>query len=586
MRVLHSIRATRLAIGRREAVYLTVWLAVALSMELTARGMTSTDLQDGFGVFVWFSLIAVTALDHARHPLRFVTALIRGVNRLGRRLPLGSVAVSIDLRGDPPIEQGLPRTSEVALLVSLVGVIGLGLVRHSLPVALREAVVDFSPTLWFSLLGSTWAVALFCTAVMLMQPCAALLRVLSASSLRARQSSVFLFLALLVWSSVILPTWIALVSTFGCLAVVVIYGASRKNARLTLIFEETDSECEPCSLDWTQYIAVRGIVSALASGCLILLMIGSSPLRAEAATSMLITDHLGRFFAWALCVGSGYLSVQVLRELASARVDDPGEPHRPKLLLTGVAAEDRAKREQQLSDLGLDLVFEEEFASECDVRVAWQGKTHDSTAEFVLDENWLEDFGYLRRLGREYQARCRIALRAGLERVFEAAVKEPSGSGYWLAPHLWYFEALKRDSEEPQGEFTGPHFREVLPIGSRRHLRRVLNALQIDLIFFEDGISFAHFDRVLDRLFELFDAEEAAPRVEEYHLAGMPGVLVVLHEHDFGTRLRTGSFPKPDYRFLGRARILHIFRDRKGDVSQIDVPQLSGGVPDLMPVLL
>ena len=54
----------------------------------------------------------------------------------------------------------------------------------------------------------------------------------------------------------------------------------------------------------------------------------------------------------------------------------------------------------------------------------------------------------------------------------------------------------------------------------------------------------------------------------------MPGVRVLLHEHDIESvsAFPSEDFPEPDYEDFGRARILHVFLDQGGSEETTDVP--------------
>jgi hypothetical protein len=171
----------------------------------------------------------------------------------------------------------------------------------------------------------------------------------------------------------------------------------------------------------------------------------------------------------------------------------------------------------------------------------------------------------------------------GLERLFKYASRQQfrCGSGFWVAPHFWFIEGLKRDTPEDElnldggtifSGVIGPPYHRVLARPVRHYVYQVLRALQIDLIFVEDGVGFKRLSRVLRMLFEVFDVYDGSRRAEEIHFQGVTGVRVLIHEYQLTDPFKSEVYPEPDYENLGRARILHVFRDRGEQEEKIDSP--------------
>ena len=89
------------------------------------------------------------------------------------------------------------------------------------------------------------------------------------------------------------------------------------------------------------------------------------------------------------------------------------------------------------------------------------------------------------------------------------------------------------------------------------------------------------FRRVLRMAFELHDMFGSKGRAEEAHFAGLPGVRVLIHEvaPDAPRSDRLRGYPEPEYRTVGRARILHVFRDRGEVEDPVDSPRSRRGAP-------
>jgi hypothetical protein len=97
----------------------------------------------------------------------------------------------------------------------------------------------------------------------------------------------------------------------------------------------------------------------------------------------------------------------------------------------------------------------------------------------------------------------------------------------------------------------------------------------------EDGVSLRRFIRVLRMMFEVYDIYGGRLRAEERHFTGLPGVRVIMHDFELGKTdtLAKPSYPEPQYEEIGRARILHVFKDR-GEFSERDeVPDAADWTP-------
>jgi hypothetical protein len=187
------------------------------------------------------------------------------------------------------------------------------------------------------------------------------------------------------------------------------------------------------------------------------------------------------------------------------------------------------------------------------------------------------------RLERRDEMQKRRRLISGLEQLFNRAARRKyrQGSGFWVAPQYWFVVGLSRDTHEelidPQdgtilSGTIGPFYHRVLAREVRHHIYRIMRALEIDLIFVEDGVTFRRFVRVLRMMFEIFDVYGGHRRADEMHFRGLPGTRVIIHEFQLNEPFKSDTYPEPDYENLGRARILHIFRDRGEHESPLEIP--------------
>ncbi|MBL8794987.1 MAG: hypothetical protein JNM56_13845, partial [Planctomycetia bacterium] len=195
----------------------------------------------------------------------------------------------------------------------------------------------------------------------------------------------------------------------------------------------------------------------------------------------------------------------------------------------------------------------------------------------------LRDEQTLRRLARRNEIQLRRKLLGGLERLFKlaAARKFRKGSGLWIAPHLWFIPGLTRDTPEEEVDLErgtlfstiiGAPYHRIMTRAVRHHAYVMLRALQVDLIFVEDGVTFKRFCRVLRMLFEIYDIHGGRRRADELHFSGLPGIRVVIHEFQLDEPYRSEKYPEPEFENLARARILHVFRDRGGEEEPLETP--------------
>jgi len=198
--------------------------------------------------------------------------------------------------------------------------------------------------------------------------------------------------------------------------------------------------------------------------------------------------------------------------------------------------------------------------------------------------DWLRSDVGLEALERRWQRTQRRKLLRGLHSLFRglAAREFERGQGCWVAPNLWYVTGITRDTSEESrdhgedyllDERIGASYEEVFPWSARLHFYEVLRTLEVDLIFVEDGVRFRRFRRVLDSIFELYDIHGGTQRAEERHFTGIPGLSVVVVELGLDESLGSDVYPEPDYEDIGRARILHVFRDRGGEEEEVTAPE-------------
>jgi hypothetical protein len=172
----------------------------------------------------------------------------------------------------------------------------------------------------------------------------------------------------------------------------------------------------------------------------------------------------------------------------------------------------------------------------------------------------------------DFIAKRRIFYR-GLNRLLKIchASSFRDGAGYIMIPHCYFVEGLHRDDRNEDLEedrVIGPRFQEIWGLRVRHFLHNVLEAMDIDIVYFEDGIKIKQLKSVFEVLFEMYHARGPNFRVEEYHFMGLGGVRVVLEmlRPDL-ERNRPDGYPETHFSNLSQARILVVFKDRGGGWS-------------------
>jgi hypothetical protein len=184
----------------------------------------------------------------------------------------------------------------------------------------------------------------------------------------------------------------------------------------------------------------------------------------------------------------------------------------------------------------------------------------------------------LERIARRDVIQRRRLLLRGMQSILRSAAsrKSDDGSGYWVAPQYWFTPGLTRDASTHEHtevlQVIPPLYHRVLPHPARRHFWEICKALEVDLIFLEDGVGFRGLRRVLRVLFEQFDIHGGQQKAQEIHFAGLPKIRVIFHNFELAKPWEKTGYPEPDYRELGRARILHIFRDRGDEEEEVTDP--------------
>lgn len=166
-----------------------------------------------------------------------------------------------------------------------------------------------------------------------------------------------------------------------------------------------------------------------------------------------------------------------------------------------------------------------------------------------------------RRLRRFHVVHRRELVRRLRSLVKSVRHERQGGTGFLLAPHLWLVPSLLRDG--PRGTRpVGRPYHAVFAPRTRRYVGGLLRALQVDVVYWEDGVTWPDLRRVLGVAFECFD--QGRTPVRERHFLGLPRVRVLLHE-EAGDAAPAAGVPRSLRGPVATgARVLVILRDRGG----------------------
>ncbi|MBK9384821.1 MAG: hypothetical protein IPN34_08410 [Planctomycetes bacterium] len=518
--------------------------------------------------------------------------------------------VGIDLRREPELERGTPKLVGRAIWCGLALLAVQSVLLLTLRPNLRPLLQSFFYSAWLALLAVLWAGIVLGIGLSLLL----LSQLLRDELLRARRrghvgnlggalvlaTAVVVLLASARW---FLPTWIpgaALVLTTAVMLARTRFGAV---PQLDLLWRERRGGAVR-SVPWGKVLALRNGMLALAALAIDLSARGGAAIglgaELEAVEDTPLTYLLGTIFAW---LAAAAIALQTRSDLRDLKPElDPSMPRPLTLHASGGAFERERERLAVLCRrLGWALRVAPALPLAGDVAVQLVDKMPPlrtrrwplAVSATALEMEELQEI--VRR--RDVVQRRRALLR-GLKRLWKALGRSAPtiGQGVLLAPQYWFFVGMTRDGQdsialsgEPgaQDQIVGPPYREVFTPEARAHAWDVGRALQIDLLFVEDGVGFSALRRVLQTMFEHHDVHAGKLRAEEWHFVGLPQVRVTIHDHELG-ELAPRRPGEPAMEELGRARVLHVFRRRGGRDEDLifEAPRRRRDAPSPTPVLV
>jgi hypothetical protein len=601
MRLLLRLRQLKNPFRRpEEYLSLGVWILVLILLE-TAGSASSSDAIDGVALMVLVGLTAATSRIHARLGLGWVECLLNFARatfkapNLRRALRSLASPVGVDFRGAPALPRATPAVLWLVPTLAC-GLLAAGLLLGpSLPGGLHAvARVTYVP--YLLLLGALWCV--LCAGI-LVGSSWCLTWIHARLSSEANLGGRLRVLTVVALGVLLLTTFPAAWAVRATAVLVLSVGAlvAASPVRFGLLWLHAGTRRA-----FPLQAALVGATTVLAALVLTpsLIGIGDEVLGATPGPrDLAITRILARAFAWGCTAMLIALLARVLIFARQSLRFGRALTARPRVHLDGPAdPRDRsavrdlgwhlARGKQQPGDLVL------RFRPGADPATSPEQRILGPTLPGHVPPGWLAQPGTPARLERRRVQDLRRRVLRGTRRALKSAAARTyeRGQGYWVCPHLWFAPCLTRDQrEEPLPGATsaaqagdGLTWEAAMSWGARAYLYEVLRALEIDLIFLEDGVGHRRLAGVLRAMFEAHDTH-GAQRLEERHVSLVQGVRVLIQD-DAGldAPFKRKGLPEPNYDDIGRARLLLIFKDRGGDERPTLAPRDSSDLP--IPVLL
>lgn len=188
------------------------------------------------------------------------------------------------------------------------------------------------------------------------------------------------------------------------------------------------------------------------------------------------------------------------------------------------------------------------------------------------------------RLRRRMDVAYRREFYARLEALWKHVrpARRLGGQGVLFCPGSWLIPCLLRDTGRSATP-VGPPYEQVFSPRLRRYLAGVLRHLEVDVIYWEDGVRWRDLRRVLGVAFECHDQDRVPLRAR--HFVGLPRVRVLLQQEDPPGVAGAPASPRMPRAPIGSgARVLAILRDRGGSTERHEVREPGGRRPAPAPL--
>ncbi|MFT4537633.1 MAG: hypothetical protein ACI841_003468 [Planctomycetota bacterium] len=585
---------------RPDSVLVGAWLTAFAVAEILGR-QSPDDWTDGAGVASFLVLAVLTWRLHQEHGLAFMTRLSIRLRALASTLSQLNIETGVDLRSTPPLPRGFPPIFKTLLRVTVGVTVVLALAHDYFPGAARDVIQSTSSALYLIGLTAFWSILVGASLLLFALPIAFIDDALDHSTrFEGKQRfmleglAICLHLSVLVTGIFFAPAWAPLALLSLTLAGTGILALLPGRPALAILWRK-DRESAPMVMEWTSLALTNLTILACLITSLYLLSRGDR-IGGGGTEETFVTSLLGLVFGWTSSMAYTVLMIGIPFSVISGRFRNPATTRATRVHIAGDLPQLlRKELKSALHFAGVRLVSEKAEASRGDVKlayhaegsstpIAWQSQWPLILGEADFAEGSLLTTDLVQRVTRRDEILRRRQFLHGMQRLFKIAArrKYKAGSGFWLAPHHWFITRLSRDVDESDAWFGGPAYHPTLSIEARAHFYQIMRGCELDVIFVEDGVGYRRLKRVLAMLFEYHDLFGGERRAEERHFSGLPGVRVLIHGYDLGGEYPYEKYPEPDYEDLGRARILHVFKDRGEEETQVDTPSTPDFVPEPM----
>ncbi len=606
MKLLSSLASAILPVQSSvQAVFTALVVVAVVGLEWAGR-TAHTDVQDVVYALMLVGLGGVVAVWHRRRPLPWVDWLGERGARLLRRLKAWRYEHGIDFRGAPPLPRKLPRVVWVIAAGLVVWAAAGPLVWEWVPGGWRTVGAKTSYVAYLVVLLAVWAVLLTGLMAGLFLPLVSLDRRLTDAIGDSDRRLVVLALSVsylfVVTAAAAFVPVVAPLAVCGLAAGLAFGWAMRSDVGGVAVLWRRGRNGAVFAIPLHRVVAGGAAGLLLAFVALVLNGRGGrllTPL--EAGDAMPLTASLAALTIWTV---PGLILLALFR-VREKRRTDPANRTPPTVhvrnRLSAVAGERAARTftgwgwavrsgEPHADDIRVELVHPE-LSEATEFNPVWPLKI----APADLDNPLVKE-----RLERRDEIRLRRRVFRGLTAALKRAMadRKDRGGGFLLAPHWWFVGGLVREDGETRrrsadGDLdpprrVGPPYTEVFGVRPRQHLHRVLQAVQIDLIYVEDGVSLKSLERVFRAVFELYDVHAGQRRVDDHSFRGIPKVRVMVHEFSpLKPPAETAvTYRMPKFDDMNRGRVLHIFRDKGDHEELIDTPRDFDYVPSPSPMLV
>ncbi len=570
----------------RPSIFTILILSIFLSIEILGR-RSPNDFNDVFFAFFFILTVFMINHHHRRSSLLWVERLGKWIRICISSLKRFRFDFGIDLRIQPNIPKRFPFQLDLLIVVLLVANLFILSTWYFSREGWRSLLMSLSYDLYLVVLLILWITICLSLFLGISLQIIIYKQVVLGNIQTSKEKNsiisllpVFAYFVASAYLSSFLPRWAFPAS---CLAIVVLAYLGRRNASVT----DIQIIWRPKKTHFIYAIPIRtislylGQIEAMILCMILLGACGGSILNyPEWELAMPITSTVGGLTE---CMMPGLVFALLLVYLY-IRKHNPSRPSKPILHLAGfIPVQDRYKTVKALHQLNWKVVFDPMPPRAGNVKVHLVEPGLSEANEFMpkwplrvtLDE--LVSGKIQDRLLRRDELIKRYRFFRRTRKLFRYACNKQynSGIGFWFAPHLWFQPALCRDDDyDPQREgaimlqLIGPPYRNLYDQPIRHYLHQVLRAVQVDLIFIEDGIRLRKIQMVLRKIFDIYDRFEGKKSIEEIHFQEIPGVRIMIHDLQIDFPFESNLYPEPRYENLGRARILHIFYDR-GDQEEL-----------------